>query len=159
LCWVSSQLLALCRRAAAGQAGAPAAGAFIVEAGVADAPRVYEIIFMVVAFSVIVQGGTVPALARRLKIPLRAIEPEPWSLGVRFQEEPEGLHRLVVAPGSAADGTSLGDLPLPEDAWVSLIIRSGRLVPVHAGTALQTGDEVLVLAPGTDTSTLSALFT
>jgi hypothetical protein len=27
LCWVSSQLLASCRRAAAGQAGAPAAGA------------------------------------------------------------------------------------------------------------------------------------
>jgi cell volume regulation protein A len=134
-------------------------GAFIVEAGVADAPRVYEIIFVVVAFSVIVQGGTVPGVARRLKIPLRTIEPEPWSLGVRFQEEPEGLHRFVVAPRSPADSTSLRDLPLPEYAWISLIIRGGRLVPVHAGTTLQAGDEVLVLAPGTDTTSLSAPFT
>ena len=77
--------------------------------GIKDAPRAYEIIFVVVVFSVIVQGGTMPALARRLKIPLRTIEPEPWSLGVRFQEEPEGLHRFVVAAGSAADSASVSD--------------------------------------------------
>jgi potassium/hydrogen antiporter len=52
-------------------------GAFIVQAGVKGAPRIYEIIFVVVAFSVIVQGGGVAALAPRLKIPLRTIEPEP----------------------------------------------------------------------------------
>ena len=134
-------------------------GAFIVQAGIKDAPRAYEIIFVVVAFSVIVQGGTMPALARRLKIPLRTIDPEPWSLGVRFQEEPEGLHRFVVAAGSAADSTSVSDLPLPEDAWISLIIRTGRLVPVHASTVLQAGDELLVLAPGTDSARLATLFT
>jgi hypothetical protein len=48
---------------------------------------------VVVAFSVIVQGGTVPAAARRLKIPLRTVETEPWSLSIGFrknhQEEPE----------------------------------------------------------------------
>ena len=65
-------------------------GAFIVQAGITDAPRIYEIIFAVVTFSVIVQGGTVPALARRLSIPLRTIEPEPWSLGIRFQEPRPG---------------------------------------------------------------------
>ena len=133
-------------------------GAFIVQAGVAGAPRVYEIIFVVVAFSVIVQGSTMPALARRLNIPLRTIEPEPWTLGVRFQEEPEGLHRFVVAADSAADSTTVSDLQLPEDAWISLIIRSGRLVPVHAGTTLRAGDELLVLAPGADSARLGALF-
>ena len=122
-------------------------GAFIVQARVTDAPRAYEIIFVVVAFSVIVQGGTMPALARQLKIPLRTIEPEPWSLGVRFQEEPEDLHRLLVVAGSAADGTSVSDLPLTENAWICLIIRGGRLVPVRARTVLQEGDELLVLAP------------
>ena len=122
-------------------------GAFIVQARVTDAARAYEIIFVVVAFSVIVQGGTMPALARQLKIPLRTIEPEPWSLGVRFQEEPEDLHRLLVVAGSAADGTSVSDLPLTENAWICLIIRGGRLVPVRARTVLQEGDELLVLAP------------
>ena len=123
-------------------------GAFIVQAGVRDAPRVYEIIFAVVAFSVIVQGGLVPYLTGRLNVPLRTIEPEPWSLGVRFSEEPEGLHRFRVVSGAQADGSTIEDLPLGADAWISFIVRDGRLVAVHAETRLRPGDEVVVLASG-----------
>jgi cell volume regulation protein A len=46
--------------------------AFAVLGGVDDADRVYEIVFVVVAFSVIVQGSTVPFVARRLGIRMRA---------------------------------------------------------------------------------------
>ncbi|HEY7432317.1 MAG TPA: cation:proton antiporter, partial [Streptosporangiaceae bacterium] len=133
-------------------------GAFIVGARVKGAPVIYEIIFAVVAFSVIVQGGTVPGLARRLKIPVRIIEPEPWSLGIRFQEEPEGLHRFLIAAGAAAAGTPIGDLPLPEGAWISFIVRDGHLVPGQAETILRAGDEVLILAAGTDEPSLRELF-
>jgi cell volume regulation protein A len=132
-------------------------GSFIVQAGLKDARRAYEIIFVVVAFSVIVQGGLVPTLAHRLRIPLRTVDPEPWSLGVRFREEPEGLHRYQVTPGSAADGATVGDLPCGEDGWVSFVIREGRLVPVRADTEIQAGDEVLILAD--DASQLEAVFT
>jgi cell volume regulation protein A len=132
-------------------------GSFILQAGLKDARRAYEIIFVVVLFSVIVQGGLVPALAHRLRIPLRTVEPEPWSLGVRFQEEPEGLHRYQVVAGSAADGATVDDLPCGEDAWVSFVIREGRLVPVRGDTEMRAGDEVLVLAD--DAPHLEAVFT
>ncbi|MGH3269768.1 MAG: cation:proton antiporter, partial [Trebonia sp.] len=72
-------------------------GMTIVASGTPGAARAYQIIFVIVGFSVIVQGGLVPTLAHRLRIPLRTVEPEPWSLGVRFSEEPEGLHRYHVA--------------------------------------------------------------
>jgi cell volume regulation protein A len=133
-------------------------GAFIVQARVSDAPRIYEIIFAVVTFSVIVQGGTVPMLARWMKVPLRTIEPEPWSLSIRFQEEPEDLHRFRIAPGAPAAGTAIGDLTLPEAAWISFIIRNGRLVPAHAGTVLLAEDEVLVLSGESDQADLRELF-
>jgi potassium/hydrogen antiporter len=132
-------------------------GTFILEARLPDARRAFEIIFVVVAFSVIVQGGLVPALARRLRIPLRLIEPEPWSLGVRFQEEPEDLHRYTVIAGSPADGLAVADLPGGEEVWVSFVIREGRLVPVRPDTRLRAGDEVLVLT--TETRELDAVFT
>jgi potassium/hydrogen antiporter len=45
--------------------------AFAVLGGVDDADRVYEIVFVVVAFSVIVQGSTIPFVARRLGIRIR----------------------------------------------------------------------------------------
>jgi cell volume regulation protein A len=132
-------------------------GLFILQAGLPGARRAYEIIFVVVAFSVIVQGGLVPTLARRLRIPLRVVEPEPWSLGVRFQEEPEGLHRYQVRAGSAADGMSVDDLPCGEDVWISFVIRGGRLMPVRGDTRMRAEDEVLVLATGNPD--LDAVFT
>jgi potassium/hydrogen antiporter len=44
---------------------------FAVLAAVDDANRIYGIVFVVVAFSVILQGATIPYAARRLKIPMR----------------------------------------------------------------------------------------
>ncbi|WP_225728975.1 MULTISPECIES: cation:proton antiporter [unclassified Nocardia] len=133
-------------------------GTFILQAGVTDAARAYEIIFVVVACSVIVQGGVVPALAGRLGVPLRIVNPRPWALGVRFEEEPDGLRRFVVAAGSAADGVTVADIPAA-DFWVSVIIRQGRLVNVSAETVLLPGDEVLVLAEPESEADLAAVFT
>jgi NhaP-type Na+/H+ and K+/H+ antiporter len=133
-------------------------GAFVLEAGAPGAERLYQVIFVVVAFSVMVQGGTVPWLLRRLRVPLRTIEPEPWSLGIRFQHEPEGLHRFVVAPGAAADTTPVGDLPVTGDTWVSFVIRDGRLVSIRPDTRLRAGDEAVVLSGDPDAAGLPALF-
>jgi potassium/hydrogen antiporter len=47
--------------------------AFAVLGGVEESDRVYEIVFVVVAFSVIVQGSSIPFAARKLRIPMRAV--------------------------------------------------------------------------------------
>jgi len=49
------------------------AAAFVILAGVDDARRLYEIVFVVVLFSVLVQGSTVPFAARRLGIRMRVV--------------------------------------------------------------------------------------
>ncbi|HVB45137.1 MAG TPA: cation:proton antiporter [Streptosporangiaceae bacterium] len=133
-------------------------GAFIVQSGLADGPRIYEIIFVVVAFSVILQGGLVPSLAGRLGIPLRTIEPEPWSLGIRLQSEPENIRRFLVAADATADRALVRQLALPRDAWISFIIRAGQLIPAHADTMLQADDEVVVLASSIDEASLREIF-
>jgi potassium/hydrogen antiporter len=134
-------------------------GMTIVESGTAGAATAYEVIFVIVGFSVTVQGGLVPTLAHRLRIPLRTVDPEPWSLGVRFSQEPEGMHRYQVAAGSPADGSTIAELPCGEDVWVSLIIRDGSLVTVGGDTTLRAGDEVLVLADPGNAQVLDRLFT
>jgi len=134
-------------------------GMTIAASGTPGAARAYQIIFVIVGFSVTVQGGLVPTLAHRLHIPLRTVEPEPWSLGVRFSEEPEGLHRYHVVAGSAADGSAVSELPFGEDVWVSLIVRDGNLVTAAADMTLQAGDDVLVLAEPDETPALDRLFT
>ena len=49
--------------------------AFVVEAGIDDARRLYELVFVVVLASVLVQGTTIPFAARRLGVPMRRLGP------------------------------------------------------------------------------------
>lgn len=123
-------------------------GTLLLDTGLADAQRYYSLIVVVVAVSVIVQGTAVPGLAAWLRVPMRTIEPEPWSLGVRLRDDPQGVHRLSVASGSAADGSNLADLPLSDDVWVSFAVRQGALLPVRGETILRAGDQLLILADG-----------
>ena len=123
-------------------------GSFLLAAHAPGAERLYGIVAVVVVFSVVVQGSLTPAAARLLHIPMRVVEPEPWALGVRLRDEPDSVHRLTIRPGSAADGRTIGDLAdLPADAWVSVIVRDGQLVPITSDTRLRTNDDILVLAP------------
>ena len=52
------------------------AAAFVILADVRDAQRLYEIVFVVVLFSVVVQGSSVPFAARRFGVPMRTVSQE-----------------------------------------------------------------------------------
>jgi cell volume regulation protein A len=51
--------------------------AFAILAGVQDANVIYGIVFVVVAFSVLVQGSTIPLAASLAGVPMRDVQPEP----------------------------------------------------------------------------------
>jgi cell volume regulation protein A len=121
-------------------------GTYVLVDGADHAREIYDIVFVVVFISVMVQGGLVPTLARMLHVPMRVVEPEPWALGMRFRDEPTGLHRYVVAPGAPADGCAIRELDVGEGFWVSMVSRGGTLVQVRGDTVLRAGDEVLALA-------------
>ena len=134
-------------------------GAFAITAGVPDARRIYEIIFIVVAFSVLVQGGTVGWAARRFGVPMRTTTPTPWTFGVRLPHEPRHMRHYTVEPGDDADGTTLGDLVTSGDAWVSTVLRDGHLIPMSSDTVIAAGDELLLVSgedePGVGTAALA----
>ncbi len=134
-------------------------GTFVLAAAEPGARRLYDIVFVVVAFSVIVQGGLVPTVAHWCRVPMRERDLEPWALGMRFRHEPRGLHRYTVAAGSAADGTPIADLSVGEDVWISFVSRAGALVSVAGDTVLRPGDEVLVLADPDRAADPGPLFT
>ncbi len=124
-------------------------GTYLLTDAVRDATRLYAIVFVVVAFSVLVQGGLLPTLASRLRVPMRVVEPEPFSLGVRLREEPENLRRLIIEPGATADGASIDQLDLDQGTWISIVLRDGRLLDLTGHSVLRAGDEVLLLTDAT----------
>ena len=107
-------------------------------------------IFVVVLFSVVVQGGLVPWVARRCGVPMRDSPLEPWALGVRLRDEPTGVRQYRVDPDSPADGTAVADLAPEHDLWIALAVRDGALLQIRGDTVLRAGDEVIVLAPDAD---------
>ncbi len=122
-------------------------GMLLLQTGVPGAERLYGIVVVVVIVSVLLQGSLAVTVARYLRLRIRTAETEPWSLGVRLRDEPEGVHRVRVQPGSVADGRSLRQLDeLGEEAWISFVLRESQLVPVTGGTRLRAGDELLILA-------------
>jgi potassium/hydrogen antiporter len=134
-------------------------GELLRAAHVPEAERLYGIVVVVVVFSVLVQGSLVPEVVRRLKLPTRTVQPEPWSLGVRLGAEPDGVHRLRVAAGSRANGRTIAEVADDlGDVWVSIVVRDRVLVAVRSDTRLQEGDEVVVLADPDLREVLTAAF-
>jgi potassium/hydrogen antiporter len=113
--------------------------------GIEDGERVYDIIFVVVAFSVLVQGTSIPYVAPRLGIGMRDIDPG-------------GTVRLTVSPGAAAAGRTLRELPLGERTWVRSIGRDGDAVPAGGRTTLAAGDELELVLDVGDVDRVRRLF-
>jgi len=132
---------------------------YLLAANIPQGSRLYGIVIIVVVFSVLVQGSLVPTVAGVLRVPMRTVHPEPWSLGIRLRDEPEGFHRFTIAPGSLADGRTVEQLAdLPVDVWVSFVVRDQQLLTVRGDTTLYAGDDLLILADDRDRPELAAIF-
>jgi cell volume regulation protein A len=128
--------------------------AFAILGGVPDGQRIYDLVFIAVLVSVVAQGSLVPLVARRLGIRMNLRDQLPWELSVRVGSEPTGAHEYRVAPRSDADGAALGDLPLGDDAWVTLLVRDGDALQPSIEMRLRPDDRVLILADDPERLTL-----
>ncbi len=122
-------------------------GALAVVAAVDDAGRIYGIIFVVVLFSVVVQGVSVPFAADRLQVPFRRVD---YDLAEVLE--------FVVRDDAFANGRRLGELPLGERAWVGVLIRDGRPRTFDDDAVLEPGDRVHVYCQPEDAAALERIF-
>jgi cell volume regulation protein A len=122
-------------------------GALAVIAAVDGASRLYEIVFVVVLFSVVVQGTTLPHVARRLRIPFR-----------RVHHDLSEVLEFVVQDAALASGTRIRNLPLGERAWVGVLIRAGQPESIDGNVVLKPGDRVHVYCQPEDVPALERIF-
>jgi cell volume regulation protein A len=122
-------------------------GALAVLAEVDDASRLYGLIFIVVLFSVVVQGASVPAVATRLHVPFR-----------RVDHDLSEVLEFVVRDDAYASGRRLAELPLGERAWIGVLIRDGRPQAVSGNVTLRPGDRVHVYCQPEDSAALARIF-
>jgi cell volume regulation protein A len=122
-------------------------GALAVLAAVDDAGRIYGIVFVVVLFSVLVQGGTIALAAGRLGVPFRKVD-----------HDLTEVIELVVRDDAFANGRPIGELPLGTRAWVGVLIRGGRPTAFGPDTVLEPGDRVHVYSQPEAAAALKRIF-
>ncbi len=122
-------------------------GALAVLAGVDGSSELYGIVFIVVVFSVVVQGVSLTFVAQKLRIPFR-----------RVDHDLAEVLEFVVGETAFASGARIGELPLGERAWVGVLIRDGRPHRVEGSVVLEPGDRVHVYAQPEDAAALQRIF-
>lgn len=130
-----------------------------VLAGLPGAMIVFTVAFVVVLFSMSVQGWTVAPAARLLGLelpprppaPLRAELDLPGSTG-------RDMAAYTVQPFSMATRRRLERLVMPDGVSIVTIIRDGVLQTASAVQRLSPNDYVLVIAPSEQMATLDRFF-
>ncbi|GAA4991868.1 potassium/proton antiporter [Kineococcus glutinatus] len=114
-------------------------------AGVPGSQRIFDLVVVLVTVQTLVQGPTLPWVARVLRLQTDAaaeeLDVEVSPLGTLSAD----VVRVRVGPRSRLHGVEVFELRLPVGANVTLIARDGRTFVPTPRTALQHGDDVLVV--------------
>jgi cell volume regulation protein A len=119
---------------------------FPIAAQVPGATRVFDIVFVLVVVFTVVQGWSLPTVARLLRI---ATPITPRDIDVEsapLDELGAELMQLRVPESSRLHGVYLPELRLPDDAAVVLVVRDGRPFVPDATTRLMRGDQALLVS-------------
>ncbi len=105
-----------------------------------------EVVFVLIVVLTLLQGTTLPAVARRLG----ALDDDALT-DLRVESAPletmsADLLELRVPRGSGLHGTTIRSLRLPPGALVTLVVRQGRTFVPDEETVLRSGDQLLVIA-------------
>ncbi|TDD16742.1 potassium/proton antiporter [Nonomuraea diastatica] len=118
---------------------------FPIVAAVPGSQQLLNIVFVVVALFVLVQGPVLPVMARLLGITqpgqTREVTIEAAPLDVLGAD----LLTLTIPPGSRLHGVEIFELRLAAPSNVVLIIRDGDTIVPEPATSLREGDDVLIV--------------
>lgn len=117
-----------------------------LSAGLPDATRIFDVVFLLVVVFTVVQAPFLPWLARRLGI-TRPLDPRRVHIESSPLEDIGGsLLQLSVPAGSRLANVAVEELRLPAGAAVTLVLREGRTLVPDPRTTLAAGDHLLVVS-------------
>jgi cell volume regulation protein A len=128
---------------------------FPLLAGIRNAELYFNLVFFIVLTSVLLQGTTIPFVARRLGLeaPFSPRRQYPLEF-VPAQKTSSDMVEVTVSANSPAAGRQIVDLHFPRSALVVLIGRDDDFIAPRGATVLQEGDTLLVLVDKAEVASL-----
>lgn len=130
-----------------------------VLSGLPESEKLFNIAFIVVIASLLLQGWTVPWLARALDMD---IAPAPEPDGRLDIDLPSRMDRDVlgytVRAGTRVDGRDIDAVAWPKRTRVLTVLRDGSVVPRESWGRFTPGDFILLITPPEHAMTVDRLF-
>jgi cell volume regulation protein A len=119
---------------------------FPLTAQVPGATAIFDTVFVLVVVYTLLQGRSLPWVARRLGIATPLAPREVQVESAPLEALDADLLQLTIPERSRLHGVYLPELRLPDDAAVVLIVRAGRSFVPDEHTRLHRGDQALLVS-------------
>lgn len=120
-----------------------------VVAGLERATDMFNIVYLITLFSLLVQGSSLSRVARLLRLSYDE-DPKAETFGIEVPEEMGMLRDHVVSEEDLAAGNTLRDLNLPHGIRVMMVRRDGRFLVPHGSMPLEAGDHLVIIMGDSD---------
>jgi cell volume regulation protein A len=116
-------------------------------ANIEYAHTIFHLVFFISVSSVLLQGTTLPHLARWLHVSVPSKLRRNFPLDIELKEDLNSeLVEMDIPEDSPAAGKAVVDLNLPASAFIVLIHRTGKYFTAKGDTVLESGDHLLLMA-------------
>ena len=121
-------------------------------AGVAYANTIFHIVFFISATSILLQGTTIPLVAKWLKVSVPEKLKRKFPIDIELKENTKSeLMELDIPNNSPAVNKEIVQLKLPKTSHIVMIHRGNTYVTPSGDTMIQVGDHLLVMADSKET--------
>ena len=132
---------------------------FPVLAGAPGALQIFDVVFFVVVANAVIPGGTVPWVTRKLGLEAREPPAPKAVMEIESMQPLRGrLASFYIDEALAVTGVQIAELPFPEGAAATMIVRGDDIIAPKGNTVLQKGDHVYVLMRPEDEPMILLMF-
>jgi len=116
-------------------------------AGAEKANMIFNIVFFVSITSVLIQGSTLPVIARLLHLVLPEKAKQRTQNDLELTDSIKSLLTEIIIPEKCSvSGKPLVDLGLPKTILISIIQRNGKYITPNGSTVLEPNDKLYVIS-------------
>lgn len=116
-------------------------------AGIEKADMIFNIVFFISLTSILIQGTTLPVMAKWLHVALPAKTKMQTPIDLFLSESAKtNMGQVLVAPTDFAVGKKIVELNFPAASIISVIIRDNQYITPQGSTILEANDTLLILS-------------
>ena len=115
--------------------------------GIAEASILFNIVFFITILSLLVQGTSIPWIAKKLHVSIPQKIARRSEFEMEFSEDiKSAMSEVVVTQESLRFGSRMTDIPLPDKTLVVMVKRGDSFFIPRGGTEIHIGDKLLIIS-------------